>query len=292
MNNILVLIDAPAFLHRAWHAIPHFTDEKGRETGALYGFITALFKIIKTHQPRFICAAYDFPAPTQRHIVYKEYKATRVKKPQEFYDQFAFSKQFLDTVGIPYFEKEGFEADDLIATIIRRSKNVEKYIFSGDHDLFQLLQDQSASVYLLQRSMTDTYRYSRDEFIKKYNFEPKFFRDYKALRGDPSDNIKGVEGIGEKTAQEIIACYHTLENMYEHIDELSARAAIKEKIKQQEKEIYFMRELVTLRDDIEIDFTIEKCEPAFSRQQTEEFFKNVGFKSLIDKIPVHENRLF
>lgn len=223
----LMLIDSNAIIHRAYHAIPKtFRTRKGEQTNAVYGFTTTLIKAIEDIKPDYIAASFDVSKATFRHKEYALYKATRVKADQELYDQIPRTKQLLETLGIPIYEKEGYEADDVIGTIVQKIqdrrkqvdelKDVAIYVVSGDKDIFQLI-DGNIFVYNLKAGLSQTQVVDRTKIKEDWGLDPEDFIDLKALAGDPSDNIPGVPGIGPKTAISLLQKFDTLEGIYSSI---------------------------------------------------------------------------
>src|SRR3989338_7870370 len=214
-QKILVLLDAHAILHRAFHALPAFTSPKGELTGALYGFTAMLLKIIRELKPDYLAAAYDLAEPTFRHIAYEKYKATRAKTDDELIGQFNKSKEILKSFHVPVYEEPGFEADDIIGTVVEKNKSakgVDIMIASGDLDTLQLVSKDRVRVYTLKKGNEEAI-YNEKEVEKRYGFGPELVPDYKGLVGDPSDNIPGIKGIGEKTAKDLIGKFGKLENI-------------------------------------------------------------------------------
>jgi DNA polymerase-1 len=216
-NKTLVLLDVHSIIHRAYHALPEFATSSGEPTGALYGLSTMLLKIIGDLKPDYIAACYDLPKPTYRHEAYKDYKAGRVKADEELVSQLKKSYDILNAFNIPIYSKEGFEADDIIGTLVEKNKNNKNLniiIASGDMDTLQLVIDDKIRVYTLKKGIKDTIIYNEKAVIERYGFPPKFLPDYKGLRGDTSDNIIGIKGIGEKTAGELIQKFGSIEDIY------------------------------------------------------------------------------
>ena len=213
----LVLLDAHAIIHRAYHALPaDFVSSKGEPTGALYGLSAMLLKIINDLKPDYLIACYDLPKPTHRHEAYKEYKAGRVKAEPELISQLKRSRDVFEAFSIPIYDKEGFEADDIIGTLVEKlkdDKDADIIIASGDMDTLQLVSDQ-AKIYTLRKGISDIVIYDVAAVKERFGFGPEKMVDYKALRGDASDNIPGVPGIGETTATDLILKFGSLENIY------------------------------------------------------------------------------
>ena len=216
-----MLIDGHALVHRAFHALPPtLSSPKGVPTNAVFGFISVLLKMIKDLKPDYIAATFDLAAPTFRHEEFAEYKIHREKAPDELHAQTPLIKEVLIAFGIPIYEKPGFEADDLIGTLTEKAKNpaladkgwanVQVIIMTGDFDTLQLGDDKKVVVFSLRKGVTDTVIYDEDEVVKRYGLKPEQLNDFKGLKGDPSDNIPGVPGIGEKTASALIQEYGSL----------------------------------------------------------------------------------
>lgn len=288
-KNRLIVIDSNALLHRAFHALPPLTTKSGLQTGAVYGFLLTLFKAIKDLQADYIVACFDTKAKTFRHERFKDYKAQRPQTPDGIISQIPIAKEILEAFKIPVFAKEGFEADDLIATICKfceNEKNLEIYIVSGDLDNLQLVNEQ-IKVYTLGKGIKDTIIYDRIKVKERFGVEPEQMNELKALIGDASDNIPGVKGIGKKTAAEIIEKYHTIKDLY---DELSTDTAVlKPKVKQALKEnkenAFLSRELVETKKDVNINFKLKDCKFGIFNQKTvEEELNNLEFNSLISRI--------
>src|SRR3989344_3368716 len=267
----LVLLDAHAILHRAYHALPDFSS-KGEPTGALYGLASMLIKIIADLKPDYIVAAYDLPKPTYRHEAYKDYKAGRAKADPELVAQMKRSREIFEAFSVPIYDKEGFEADDVLGTIVQQVES-EKFkvksfpigiiIASGDMDTLQLVNDKKVQVYTLKKGIQDTILYDEDAVVKRFGFKPELLPDYKGLRGDPSDNIIGVKGIGEKTGSVLISKFGTIENIYAKLkksDKSFKAAGLSERIiallKENEEEAIFSKMLASIRRDAPIDFTL------------------------------------
>ena len=216
-KKTLVLLDVHAILHRAYHALPEFESSKGEPTGALYGLCTFLIKLIKDLKPDYIVACDDLPEPTLRHEAYGDYKAHRKKIDDNLVQQLDRSRDVFKALNIPLYSSVGFEADDMLGTIVeslKKNKDVDIIIASGDMDTMQLIDGDKVRVYTLKKGIKDTIIYNEMAVKERFGFDPKFLTDYKGLRGDPSDNIVGIKGIGEKTAQELIIKFGSIEDIY------------------------------------------------------------------------------
>lgn len=262
----IVLLDAHAIIHRAYHALPEFTGPSGAPTGALYGLVSMLLKIITDLKPEYLAACYDLPKPTIRHAAYDGYKATRAKTDDALVAQLKQSRKIFDAFSIPTYEREGFEADDLLGTIaheLKEERGVDVVIASGDMDTLQLVDDARVRVYTLKRGLNETILYDAEKVEERYGFPPELIPDWKGLRGDPSDNIKGVPGIGEKTATELVKNFGTIEKIYTALSKGDAaflKKGIKERIvkllKEHEEDARFSKSLATIRLDAPIAFVL------------------------------------
>jgi len=292
----LVLIDAHAIIHRAYHALPDFATSDGRPTGALYGLITMLIKLTTDLRPDQIVACYDLPSPTHRHEVYEEYKGTRKKIDPELITQLESSKEIFESFGIPIYSVKGFEADDVLATIVENlSKNpdVEIIIASGDMDTLQLVSGDKVRAFTLRKGITDTVLYDEEAVINRFGFGPKFIPDFKGLSGDQSDNIIGVPGIGEKTATALIQKFGTIEEMFvilkKNRDKFIAEG-VKERVinllTEHEDEALFSKMLATARRDAPINFVLsdKKWEENIDLVKLEALFKSLEFRTLLDRV--------
>ena len=272
-NKILVLLDVHAIVHRAYHALPEFATSHGEPTGALYGLSTMLLKIISDLKPDYIIACYDLPKPTYRHEAYKEYKAGRAKTDEELISQLKRSREIFEALNIPIYDKEGFEADDMLGTIVEKTKNLsvqggkdlDIVIASGDMDTLQLVEGDRIRVYTLKKGIKDTIIYNEKAVLERFGFGPKLLPDYKGLRGDPSDNIIGIKGIGEKTAEILIQNFGTIENIYKKLKkdkkvfkDVKITDRIVKLLEDGEEEANFSKMLATIRRDAPIDFVIPK----------------------------------
>ena len=265
----LVLFDAHAILHRAYHALPEFSNSKGEPTGALYGLSAMLIKIIGELKPDYMAAAYDLPKPTFRHEAFAGYKAGRVKADENLVIQLKRSRDVFTAFGIPIYDCVGFEADDILGTVVEKLKknsDIEIVIASGDMDTLQLVSKKQVQVYTLKKGINDTILYDEMRVRERFGFGPELLPDYKGLNGDPSDNIGGVPGIGDKTATTLITNFGSIESIYKTLKktpEAFAKAGIKERIvrllTEHEEEALFSKELATIRRDAPIEFHLPKA---------------------------------
>ena len=297
----LIIIDGNAIVHRAFHALPPLKTKKGELVNAIYGFLLAFFKAIKEFEPDYIAATFDFPAPTFRHIKYKLYKANREKAPDELYEQIPKIKDLLKNFNIQIFEKQGFEADDLIGTIAQKAAKkqiypeIETIILTGDLDALQLV-DKNTKVYALRKGIKDTVLYNEEKVKEKYDgLLPEQLVDFKALRGDPSDNIPGVFGVGEKTAISLIKEFNSLEDLYQELRENSEQSkkikeSLRNKLIDYKEQAFVSKMLAQIKKDIEIDFDLGKCVwGRYNKDKIIKIFENYEFKTLISRLKEDNN---
>jgi DNA polymerase-1 len=294
----IVLLDSHAIIHRAYHALfaAELTGPSGMPTGALYGLVAMLLKIITDLKPDYIAACFDLPGPTVRHEVYADYKGTRAKLDDALSQQINESRKVFEAFSIPLYERAGFEADDLLGTIayeLKSEKEIDVVIASGDMDTLQLVDDERVRVYTLKKGINDTILYDEKAVIERFGFLPALIPDWKGLRGDPSDNIKGVKGIGEKTATDLITNFGTIEKIYAALkkgDAAFIKKGIKPRIvgllKEHEEDARFSKSLATIRLDAPIAFSLpekiwsETVEPQKVLAMCDAF----GFRTLRERV--------
>ena len=278
----LILIDGNAIIHRAYHALPPFTTKKGELVNAVYGFASTLLSVIAEFQPDYVVASFDLAGKTFRHEKFEDYKATRIKGDDELYAQIPRVKEVVRAFNIPIYEQAGFEADDVIGTIAKQIKqnkeNIETIIVTGDMDTLQLVND-TTSVYTMRRGLSDSMMYDSKKVFERYGLTPAQIIDYKALRGDPSDNIPGVKGIGEKTAVTLLQKYATLDGVYANIEEI--KGAVKEKLERDKVQAYLSKELATISLDAPVQLELEKAVlKDFNRETIVKLFSELNFFQL------------
>jgi len=295
-KNRFVIIDGNAIIHRAYHAIPSLTNKEGKMVNAVYGFTSMLLKVINDLKPEYLAVSFDMAGGTFRDQIYDQYKATRVKADQELYDQIPWVHEVVEAFDIPIYEKQGFEADDVIGTIaceVKRDKeDVEMIIVTGDKDLLQLVNG-TVHVYLLKKGMSELEMMTPEKVKDYFGFGPEMVVDYKALRGDTSDNIPGVKGIGEKTAKELIEKVGGIEDIYKKIKDTREkmkelfRESVIEKLEKDEAGARMSKELATIKCDMEkIDFDWHKAKFAFpSKEKLLPLFQKFEFVSLLKRVP-------
>ncbi|MDD5318843.1 MAG: DNA polymerase [Candidatus Pacebacteria bacterium] len=296
-KGTLVLLDSHAILHRAYHALPDFASSKGEPTGALYGLSMLLLKIIGDLKPEYIFACYDLPSPTYRHQAYDGYKSGRKKSDPALVEQIIKSQKVFEAFNIPVYSKEGFEADDMLGTIVEKTFKEKKlaeaigkvFIASGDMDTLQLISDKKVQVYTLKKGIKDTIIYDEEGVKARFGFGPELLPDFKGLRGDPSDNIIGIAGIGEKTATTLITTFGSIEEIYKVLKkdkEKIKKAGITDRIisllEAGEEEALFSKMLATIRRDAPIDVGVPKKRwiDGVEKEKVTALFKELEFRSL------------
>lgn len=289
----LILIDSHALIHRAFHALPVLTSPKGIPTNAVYGFTTILMKMIGHFKPEYIAAAFDLAGPTFRHAEYEEYKAHREKAPDELYAQVPVVKDILATLGIPVYEHKGFEADDVIGSIAEEAKGTEGLrvvVITGDLDTLQLIDKDRVVVHTLRRGMSDTVTYNERGVIERFGLKPAQMIDYKGLKGDSSDNIPGVPGVGEKTTVTLLTKHKTLEKLYTALEKKTTPEGITEKLKakllEHKDQAFMSKKLGTIVRDVPVSFDLAASE--WSKHLDPEALKklcqDLGFYSLVKRL--------
>ena len=321
MKEKFVIIDGNAIVHRAYHALPPLTNKKGELVNAVYGFASMMLKVWKELQPKYMAVTFDMAGKTFRHEKFVDYKATRVKADQELYDQIPLVHNLVRAFNIPIFEKSGFEADDLIGTIVKQVSShchsefiseskkkilkqvqddngiarddsgecVETYIVTGDKDTLQLI-NENTFVYTLGRGMSDVIIYDAKKFIEKFGFAPKQMIDFKAFAGDQSDNIPGIKGIGEKTATDLLQKIGDLNEIYKNLDNLESqgfKAGAIKKIITGKESAEMSYNLATIDCHVpDLNFNLKDTVlKEYNKEKVLEFFKEMEFISLLKRVP-------
>src|SRR3989344_5778892 len=291
----LVLLDTHAIIHRAYHALPEFTGPDGAPTGALYGLVSMLIKLVNDLEPDYIAACFDLPGPTVRHEAYEAYKGTRAKTDDALSTQINRSREVFEAFSIPLYEREGFEADDLLGTIAEEMKGeVDIIIASGDMDTLQLVDDARRRAHMPKRGFGETTLYDEKAVIERFGFAPALIPDWKGLRGDPSDNIKGVPGIGEKTADILVQNFGSIENIYVALakkgsDQKYADKGIKPRmialLREHEEDARFSKALATIRLDAPIAYALPETpwREHLDMQKILTLLESLGFRSLRER---------
>lgn len=304
----LLIIDGNALVHRAFHALPPLKTKKGELVNAVYGFLSIFIKSIQEFSPDYVCACFDLAAPTFRHQEFKDYKATRPKAPDGLYEQIPKIKEILNKFEVPIYEKKGFEADDVIATISKhpRVEEIESIILSGDLDTLQLV-DANTKVFTSRKGIKDTILYDEEAVKERYGLSPVQIPDLKGLTGDTSDNIPGVKGIGPKTASELLQRFGSLEGIYEalegenvkdqhqrfHDERVTSGVSGKltprvlEILLENKEQALFSKMLALVKQDVDIGFEIEKCAwKGFDKPQIIQALRDFEFDTLINRLPI------
>lgn len=291
MVNLIVIIDGNSLINRAYYAMqrPMITKE-GLYTHGVYGFLNILNKIKNDYDPEYLIVTFDRKAPTFRHEEYKEYKAGRKKMPPELAMQLPLLKEVLEAMNITMLEIDGFEADDIIGTIAKNAENsgLDPLIITGDKDELQLATDKT-KVLITKKGISEFEIYDKSAMIEKYGFTPEQFIDYKGLMGDQSDNIPGIPGVGEKTAQKLILEFGSVANLLENVESVS-NAKLKQKIEDYAQQAIMSRRLAEINTDVPIDYNLDECkfiDPDFDKLIP--IYTKLEFNSFLKKLKLNEN---
>ncbi len=282
----LVLIDGHSILNRAFYGVPELTNSEGLHTNAVYGFLNIMFKILDEEKPDYLTVAFDLSAPTFRHKMYGGYKGTRKPMPHELVEQVPLIKEALTDMNVCVVTKEGYEADDILGTLAKRAEaeGMIVSVVSGDRDLLQLATDNiKIRIPKTKKGTTEIEDYNTAQVVETYGVTPIEFIDMKALMGDASDNIPGVPGIGEKTAGAIISKYHSIENAYEHVDELTPNKA-KNNLKEYYEQAQLSKTLATININTPLEYSFENAglSDMFTKDAYQ-LFKRLEFKSILPR---------
>jgi DNA polymerase I len=283
----LMLIDGHAMIHRAYHAVPEtLATKKGEVINAIFGFTSLLIKALNEIKPDYIAVAFDLPTPTFRHLQFAPYKAQRPTLPENMRPQFGRIREVTEAFGIPIYEKDGFEADDVLGTLARQAteQGVDTIILTGDMDTLQLVNEH-VMVMVAKKGITDVTEYNVEEVKQRFGVEPAHVPDYKGLVGDTSDNIPGVKGVGEKTAKKLLATYNgDIEQIFAHIDELVPKE--QRLLRGKEAEARQSKYLATIVCDVPVQLDLEDCcVGQVNQERTIALFRELEFRTLIDRIP-------
>lgn len=291
MDKKIVLIDGHSILNRAFYGLPDLTTSKGEHTNAVLGFISIMFKILEEEKPDYLTVAFDTNHPTFRHEMFEQYKGTRKGMPEELKEQVPLMKEVLKAMKVTVFEKPGFEADDILGTLASKAEKEGNLVslVSGDRDLLQLASDRiKIRIPKTKRTGTEIEDYLAKDVQEKYHVTPKEFIDLKGLMGDPSDNIPGVPGIGEKTAGKLIEAYHSIENIYEHIEEMNP-GKVTNSLKENRELAELSKKLATICTDCDIDFKLEEANIGnLYNEEVYLLFKRLEFKNLLSRFQTEE----
>ncbi len=289
----LLILDSNSILNRAFYGVRYLSAKDGTPTNAIYGFLNILLKLIKEQEPDYICAAFDVKAPTFRHKQYEGYKAQRKPMPEGLAAQMPLAKDVLRAMGVTILEKEGYEADDIIGTVARlcEESEISCFIATGDKDDLQLASDKTKVILTVTKSgYNETIIYDDKAVKEKYHVTPTEFIDVKALMGDPSDNIPGVKGVGEKTAMSLIEKHHSIEYIYENIDDIGLKGAMLQKMKDGREMAFMSKELATINRNTPIEFNAEECvfDGFENNGEFYEILKRLELNSIIKKLDLSD----
>ncbi|MDY6892253.1 MAG: DNA polymerase I [Chloroflexota bacterium] len=288
-KQLLILFDGHALIHRAFHALPQFTvNRTGEPTGAVYGFASMLLKVVAELKPTHWAMTFDSAAPTFRHEQFEDYKAHRPPAPDDLKNQFGRVRELVEAFHLPSFELPGYEADDLLGTLCRQASDqgIDIIVVTGDTDVLQLISPQ---VHVLLprpgRTFSDTIMYDETAVQERYGLLPHQLTDLKGLKGDPSDNIPGVRGIGEKTATKLIQQFKSIEGIYDHINEVTPER-VRNLLIEGEDQARQSKELATIALDVPITLDLDTCRlSAYERDSVASLFRELEFSSLLSKLP-------
>ena len=286
MTKRLLLIDGHSMAYRAFYALPaeNFTTAQGQHTNAIYGFATMLLSLLTSEKPTHVAVAFDVSRKTFRSEIFPEYKANRAKTPDEFRSQMSYLHELVTAFGITTFEVEGFEADDIIATIAKQAEreNAQVFICTGDRDSFQLVNEKTTVLYP-KRGVSDLTRMTPDAVQEKYGMSPEQYPDFAALRGDPSDNLPSVPGVGEKTASKWIVEYGSLHELIANIDKLGGKVG--QSLRDSVNDVIRNRELTQLVANVPLDLNIDALAwNGVDENRTNPLFEKLEFKTLKDRM--------
>jgi DNA polymerase-1 len=285
-RETLLLVDGHNLVYRAFHAMPALSNSRGEMTNAAYGFTSMLFKALNDTTPTYAIAAFDPPGPTFRHEKFPEYKAQRLRAPDELRAQFPWAREVVAALGIPIVEIPTFEADDVIGTLAQKAEaaGLDVIILTGDLDVLQLVTEH-IRVFASRRGISDTIIYDVDKVRERYGFEPPLVVDFKALQGDPSDNIPGVPGIGEKTAMSLVQRYGPLENVLDAVPTMP-EGRVKRSLESHLDQARLSKWTATIKVDVDVDLPLEGAR-LFHYDETavRELFDRLEFRSLLPRLP-------
>jgi len=285
MEKKLIIVDGNSIANRAFYALPLLNNEKGIYTNAVFGFTNILLKILEEEKPTHLLVAFDAGKVTFRHTEYKEYKGTRQKTPSELSEQFPLMRKLLDAFSVKHYELSGYEADDIIGTITKEADQAgwTTKVYTGDKDMLQLVSE-NVHIALTRKGISEVEYYDLAKLEEVYQLRPEQIIDLKGLMGDTSDNVPGVPGVGEKTALKLLHQYQSIENIYEHLDEISAKK-LHQNLKENQDKAYLSKELVTILREAPLEISLEDAEyKGYSAEKVVPFFQELEFKSLLERV--------
>ncbi len=283
----LVVIDGKSVFYRGYYAMPNLSTKDGTPTGGVYGFTVMVLEVLKKMNPDYVAVAWDKPKTNirRRREIYPEYKANRKPAPPDFYEQIPLLNQVLEALRWPFIEIDDHEADDIMATLCKQAhkKGYETVLITSDHDVLQTI-DESTTVAILKKGLTNVEMYDPKLFKERYSMTPEQFIDYKSLRGDPSDNIPGVGGVGEKTAIQLIADYKSLDGVYENVELI--KGGLKDKLIADKEKAYIAKQLVTLDTSIDLEFDWKQADVTnLDAKQLNKVLRDLEFRTLANQLP-------
>src|SRR4051794_12808642 len=285
MSDLLLVVDGNSLVHRAFHALPPLTSSRGELVNAVFGVAQMLLKAFNDLRPRYAVAAFDTAAPTFRHEAYADYKGTRGPAAEGLHDQFGRVYELLSALGVKIFRLDGYEADDLLGALSEQAcaQDADVVILTGDLDALQLVGPH-VRVLTSRRGLSDAIMYDEAAVRERYGLSPSQIVDYKALRGDTSDNIPGVPGIGDKTASRLLGEYGTVDNLYAHLDALSPR--LQQQLAPYAGQVQEARHLAQIVTDLPVTLDLSECTVAgYDRGKVTALFRELGFRSLLGRLP-------
>ena len=282
----LMLLDSNGLIYRGYHALPPLTTSKGELVNAVFGFCSILLRGIQDLQPEYVAACFDLPGPTFRHEQFAAYKATRTPMPDDLRSQFPKVREVVAALRIPVYEMAGYEADDVIGTITRDmdSRGIETTVVTGDLDMLQIVTEHTRLM-TTRQGVDSTIYYTPEKIRERFELRPDQMIDYKALKGDPTDNIPGIPGVGEKTAAKVIGQFGSLEGMYERLDEVKPDK-LREKLAEARDQVFQSRELSRIIRDLPVSLDLEAARLSdYDRAEVVRLFREFEFRTLIDRLP-------
>ena len=282
----LMLLDSNGLIYRGYHALPPLTTSKGELVNAVFGFCSILLRGIQDVRPEYVAACFDLPGPTFRHEQFAEYKATRLPMPDDLRSQFPKVREVVAALRIPVYEMAGYEADDVIGTITRDldSRGIETTVVTGDLDMLQIVTEHTRLM-TTRQGVDSTIYYDPAKIWERFELRPDQMIDYKALKGDPTDNIPGIPGVGEKTAAKLVGQFESLEGIYARLDEVKPEK-LREKLAEAREQVFASRELSRIVRDLPISLDLDAARLSdYDRAEVVRLFREFEFRSLIDRLP-------
>jgi DNA polymerase-1 len=281
-----MLLDSNGLIYRGYHALPPLTTSKGELVNAVFGFCSILLRGISDVKPEYVAACFDLPGPTFRHEQFAEYKATRTPMPDDLRSQFPKVREVVAALRIPVYEMAGYEADDVIGTITRDldARGIDTTVVTGDLDMLQIVTDHTRLM-TTRQGVDATVYYDPARIWERFELRPDQMIDYKALKGDPTDNIPGIPGVGEKTAAKLVGEFGSIEGIYARIDNIKPEK-LREKLVEAREQVFASRELSRIVRDLPIPFDLEAARLSdYDRAGVVRLFREYEFRSLIDRLP-------